>query len=159
MTQGKKILLVASSAILLIFIYFAAKNLKIKEDFVIMTESGAEAELPQNVSGLRVELLQYGNGDRQVKNGDYILIRYEGRLSDGTLFATNMGKSEPLGVYIGKGETIPGWEKGLLGMRVNEKRKLVVSPEMAYGKNGSPKDGVPADTTLIYEIHLLNIVE
>ncbi len=158
MTQGKKIVMAASAIIVMIFVVFAAMSLKKTEKVAIMTESGAEAQIPQNISGLDVELLQYGIGDLKVQDGDYVLLRYEGRLTDGTVFATNMGSGEPKGAYIGKGDLIPGWEEGLLGMKENEKRKLTISPSMAYGNGGSPKDGVPANSTLVYEIMLLDII-
>jgi FKBP-type peptidyl-prolyl cis-trans isomerase len=158
MTQGKKVVFVASAIIVIIFVVFAAMNLKKTAKMAIMTESGAEAEIPQNISGLSVELLQYGTGDLKVQDGDYILIRYEGKLTDGTVFATNVGSGEPKGIYIGKGEVIPGWDEGLIGMKENEKRKLTISPSMAYGNGGSPKDGVPANSTLVYEIMLFDII-
>lgn len=158
MTQGKKIVVIAAAIILIIFSVLAAMNFKKTEKFAILTESGAEAEVPRNISGLKVELLQYGTGDLKVQDGDYLLIRYEGRLTDGTVFATNLGNGEPRGIFIGKGENIPGWEQGLIGMKANEIRRLSVAPSMAYGNGGSPKDGIPADSTLIYEIHLLEII-
>lgn len=158
MTQGKKIVAAVSAAIVIIFFVFAAMSLKKTEKVAIMTEGGAEAEIPKNISGLNVELLQYGAGELKAQEGDYVLIRYEGRLTDGTVFASNMSSGEPKGAYIGNGELIPGWEKGLVGMKKNEKRKLTISPSMAYGNGGSPKDGVPASSTLVYEIMLLDII-
>ncbi|MDD3006953.1 MAG: FKBP-type peptidyl-prolyl cis-trans isomerase [Candidatus Pacebacteria bacterium] len=156
MVRSKKIFVIICMTISMAFTIFAVKNLKTPS--LITTGSGdVVADVPQNVSGLTVELMQYGMGDRKVQEGDYILIRYEGKLANGEVFATNMSQMEPLGVFIGKGENIEGWEKGLVGMRKNEKRKLIVEPKLGYGSVG--KVGVPPDSTLTYEIHLLEIVE
>ncbi|MFA6897109.1 MAG: FKBP-type peptidyl-prolyl cis-trans isomerase [Patescibacteria group bacterium] len=156
MVRGKKILIIVLLVILIGITILAVKNLKTPS----LRGSGSGetvTDVPENISGLGVEVLQYGTGDRKVQSGDYILIRYEGKLQDGTVFASNLEQAEPSGFYVGKGETIKGWDKGLIGMRENEKRKLTISPELAYGSFGS--DGVPANATLTYEIHLLDIVE
>lgn len=153
MVRGKNILVLVLLVILIGFTVFAVENLKTPS----LSGSEKVADIPKDISGLKIKLLQYGTGDRKVQSGDYILIRYEGKLQNGTVFASNMEQEEPSGFYIGKGETIEGWDKGLIGMRKNEKRKLTVSPELAYGSTGLT--GVPANAILTYEIHLLDIVE
>ena len=158
MVRGKKILISVSLIILMIFIIFAASSFK--KPGLYTTGSGeTTADVPQHIPGLDVKILQYGTGDRKVQAGDYILVRYEGKLPNGTTFVTNLEQAEPFGLYIGKGEAIEGWEKGLMGMRVNEKRSLTIDPDLAYGSQGSSANGVPQDTTLTYEVHLLDIVD
>jgi len=68
------------------------------------------------------------------KTGDTVKVHYTGRLDDDTIFDTSRGKS-PLKFTIGEGNLIKGFEKGLIGMEVGEKKNLVIPPEEAYGQN------------------------
>jgi FKBP-type peptidyl-prolyl cis-trans isomerase 2 len=68
------------------------------------------------------------------KTGDTVKVHYTGRLDDDTVFDTSRGKS-PLQLTIGEGNLIKGFEKGLIGMEVGEKKNLVIPPEEAYGQN------------------------
>lgn len=140
------------------FTVFAVGNLK-RPRMQTEKTGDAAANVPTDVKGLEVEVLQYGMGDREVKAGDYILVRYEGKLQNGTVFVSNLGQGEPFGFYIGQGKVIAGWDQGLIGMKANEKRRLTIDPELAYGETGSAALGVPADAHLTYEIHLLDIVD
>jgi len=68
----------------------------------------------------------------QAKNGDKIKVHYTGKLEDGTVFDTSEDR-EPLEFTIGSGAIIPGFEKGVVGMEVNEKKTITIPPEEAYG--------------------------
>jgi peptidylprolyl isomerase len=68
------------------------------------------------------------------KTGDTVKVHYTGRLDDDTVFDTSRGKT-PLQFTIGEGHLIKGFEKGLIGMEVGEKKNLVIPPEEAYGQN------------------------
>jgi peptidylprolyl isomerase len=68
------------------------------------------------------------------KTGDTVKVHYTGRLDDDTVFDTSRGKT-PLQFTIGEGNLIEGFEKGLIGMEVGEKKNLVIPPEEAYGQN------------------------
>ncbi len=68
----------------------------------------------------------------KAKTGDTVTVHYTGRLADDTIFDTSRGKS-PLEMTIGEGRLIKGFEDGLIGMKVGEKRHLVISPQEAYG--------------------------
>ncbi|MFY9705142.1 MAG: peptidylprolyl isomerase [Desulfobacterales bacterium] len=68
------------------------------------------------------------------KTGDTVKVHYTGRLDDDTVFDTSRGKT-PLQFTIGEGNLIKGFEKGLIGMEVGEKKNLVIPPEEAYGQN------------------------
>jgi FKBP-type peptidyl-prolyl cis-trans isomerase len=156
MVRSKKIFVIICMLISTSIVIFAVKNLK-TPSLAKVKQGDVVADVPQNISGLTVELMQYGTGDRKVQAGDYILVRFEGKLMNGKVFSTNMNQLEPRGMFIGKGENIEGLEKGLVGMRINEKRRLTIQPKLAYGDTGT--EGVPPDSTLIYEIHLLDIVD
>ncbi len=69
---------------------------------------------------------------RQVKEGDAVLIDYTGKLEDGTIFDSTEG-NHPLEFTVGKGEVIPGFEKGVIGMSAGESKVISVPPEEGYG--------------------------
>jgi len=64
--------------------------------------------------------------------GNTVRVHYTGRLSDGTIFDTSVGR-EPLEFTIGEGRLIPGFEKAVIGMKTGEVKTVVLSPDEAYG--------------------------
>ncbi len=69
---------------------------------------------------------------RQVENGDVIRIHYTGKLKDDTEFDSSINK-DPIQFEVGKGNLIPGIEKGVIGMEAGNKKQLIIPPEEAYG--------------------------
>lgn len=152
MVRGKKILLIASAAVIIIITVFAAGNLK-------KAGTGNQDASLENLVGLKVDIMQYGSGDKKVQDGSYVLIRYTGKLQSGEIFVSNLEEAEPFGTFVKQGTVIEALRKGMLGMRVNEKRRIIAASEWAYGDTGSGDGKVPANATVIYEVHLLDIVE
>ena len=111
-----------------------------------------EEELTQNVE---IEVLQEGSGAEAVVN-DTVNVHYTGTLEDGTKFDSSLDRGEPFSFVLGSGQVIQGWEKGVQGMKVGEKRKLIIPPELAYGDQGAG-DIIPPNATLIFEVELLSI--
>ena len=71
----------------------------------------------------------------QIKNGDSVSVNYTGRLEDGTIFDTSIQEGrEPLTATLGQGQLIPGFENGLMGMAIGEKRTIEIEPQDAYGE-------------------------
>jgi len=68
----------------------------------------------------------------QVKENDTVKVHYTGKLTDGQVFDTSEGK-DPIEFTLGQGQLIPGFEKGLLDMKVNEKKTITIPKEEAYG--------------------------
>lgn len=91
---------------------------------------------------------------RAVRNGDTVKVVYVGTLSNGTVF--DQSSAEPIRLGIGKKMLIEGWERGMLGMRVGGRRRLIIPPDLGYGDRGSPPK-IPPHTTLTFEIDLLAI--
>lgn len=104
---------------------------------------------------LTIKVLAEGIG-AAAQNGQRISVAYTGKLTDGTIFDSSIPRGEPFVLTLGAGEVIPGWEIGLLGMKVGEKRELTIPPELAYGKNGFP-GLIPENATLIFDVELLAI--
>jgi FKBP-type peptidyl-prolyl cis-trans isomerase len=93
------------------------------------------------------------------KTGDTVSMNYTGRLADGTVFDSNVdpkfGHVKPFEFTLGAGQVIAGWDKGIVGMKVGEKKTLVIPPEDGYGaKDYGP---IPANSTLTFDVELLAI--
>ena len=101
----------------------------------IATLTLAEPEV--RPSGLKVEYVEVPEScDRKATNGQMLTMHYTGTLEDGTKFDSSVDRNEPFKFQIGVGQVIRGWEEGVLGMCIGEKRKLIVPPELGYGDQG-----------------------
>uniref|UniRef100_A0A8C3I4N0 peptidylprolyl isomerase n=1 Tax=Chrysemys picta bellii TaxID=8478 RepID=A0A8C3I4N0_CHRPI len=87
--------------------------------------------------------------------GDTVEIHYTGSLEDGRIIDTSLSR-DPLQVELGKKQVIPGLEQSLLDMCVGEKRRVIIPPQLAYGKRGSPP-AVPADAVLQFDVELVGL--
>ena len=92
------------------------------------------------------------------KPGDKLSMHYTGTLySDCSKFDSSVDRGEPFEFTLGRGEVIKGWDDGLRGMCVGEKRKLTIPSDIAYGERGSPP-AIPPKATLIFQVELLEVV-
>lgn len=113
------------------------------------------AEVEERPSGLKIEhILKPESCEKQASNGQMLTMHYTGTLEDGTKFDSSLDRNEPFKFQIGVGQVIKGWEEGVLGMCVGEKRKLIVPPEMGYGDQGAGEI-IPGGATLHFDIELL----
>lgn len=108
------------------------------------------------VSELNIETTKEGTGDRVVKSGDTISVHYTGRLTDGTKFDSSVDRGMPFTFTIGAGQVIKGWDEGLLGMKVGEKRTLTIPADKGYGATGAG-GVIPPNATLIFDTELVSI--
>jgi FKBP-type peptidyl-prolyl cis-trans isomerase len=111
--------------------------------------------MPNQEAQLNIKVIAEGTG-RAAQNGERISVAYTGKLTDGTIFDSSIPRGEPFVLTLGKGEVIAGWEIGLLGMKVGEKRQLTIPSELAYGEAGFP-GVIPGGATLIFDVELLAI--
>ncbi|MEI8344231.1 MAG: FKBP-type peptidyl-prolyl cis-trans isomerase [Candidatus Moraniibacteriota bacterium] len=106
---------------------------------------------------LEIKTTQAGSGDRTVKSGDTISVQYTGKLTDGTVFdATSKHGGTPFDFTIGQGQVIKGWDQGLLGMKVGEKRTITIPADLGYGATGAGSS-IPPNSTLIFDVELVSI--
>lgn len=115
-------------------------------------EGGREVVTP---SGLRYRDLQVGEGAEAAK-GRTVEIHYTGWLADNTKFDASQDPSHPFTFRIGIDDVIQGWHQGIAGMKVGGRRRLVVPPELGYGRQGMARV-VPPNTTLVFEIELVGV--
>ena len=107
------------------------------------------------IQGMKIETLKEGTGE-VAKVGDTVTVNYVGTLLNGTKFDSSIDRNTPFSFTIGQNRVIQGWELGVQGMKIGEKRKLTIPPELAYG-NQAVGGVIPANSTLVFEIDLLGI--
>jgi peptidylprolyl isomerase len=90
------------------------------------------------------------------KAGDMVTVNYIGALPDGTVFDASAKHGQAFSFTLGGGQVIPGWDKGLVGMKVGGKRQLIIPPDMAYGSRGAGSI-IPPNATLLFEVELVKI--
>ena len=93
-----------------------------------------------------------GGGEEAVP-GATLTVHYTGYMAEGTIFDTSRARG-PFDVLLGAGQVIPGWDLGLVGMRVGERRQLVIPPHLAYGTRGAG-GVIPPNATLVFEVELV----
>lgn len=111
--------------------------------------------ITQLADGLIIEILKPGTGEAVTKAGQNISVHYTGTLTDGTKFDSSLDRGQPFNFVLGAGQVIKGWDEGLVGMKIGEKRKLTIPSNLAYGDNGTGP--IPPKATLIFEVELLAI--
>jgi FKBP-type peptidyl-prolyl cis-trans isomerase len=99
-------------------------------------------------------------GGEVAKVGDTVSMNYTGRLENGTVFDSNVDPKfnhvQPFTFQLGSGQVIEGWDKGIVGMQVGEKKTLTIPSEDAYGAEGRPPV-IPPNATLIFDVELLKV--
>lgn len=141
------------------FLFFDTDKSQVDKNIANQTEQDIENlnnEKGDEKMELKKEILKQGKGKQIVKADDEISVHYIGTLENGKKFDSSRDRNEPFSFKIGSGQVIKGWDKGLLGMKIGEKRKLTIPSEMGYGETGAGKD-IPPNATLIFEIELLKI--
>lgn len=129
-----------------VFAEVASKNLQLANAF--LTENKSKEGIVVANEKLQYEVLEMGSGE-QVTSESTPLIHYEGKLLDGTRFASSIDNGTPTAISLK--QTIAGFSQGLTGMLEGEKRILYVHPDLAYGASGH----LPPNSLLIFEVKVL----
>ena len=108
-----------------------------------------------DTSDLKIEITQKGSGT-EAANGMSVSVHYTGKLTDGTKFDSSLDRGTPFTFTLGQGRVIKGWDQGVLGMMVGEKRTLTIPSELGYGSAGAGAS-IPPNATLIFDIELLDV--
>jgi FKBP-type peptidyl-prolyl cis-trans isomerase len=170
-----QIIIVVAISLLFIFIYQTSSKDKtisyIDEDINFIGESQNSQESENNtgavnntnntnnmenqITELKIETIKEGTGEGAV-NGNTVTVHYTGTLLDGTKFDSSLDRGTPFSFELGAGQVIQGWEQGILGMKVGEKRKLTIPSDLAYGANGAG-GVIGPNEALIFDVELLEI--
>lgn len=106
-------------------------------------------------SGIRYIVQKPGSGPNPVR-GNTVQVKYTGMLLSGDVFDSSDIQGRPIEFPAGTGQVIKGWDEMVLDMKVNEKRVVVIPPELAYG-NQAIANVIPANSFLIFEMELAGI--
>jgi FKBP-type peptidyl-prolyl cis-trans isomerase len=107
-------------------------------------------------SGLTIIEVKPGDGD-VAGAGDTVSVHYTGKLKDGTKFDSSYDRNQPIQFVLGAHQVIPGWDEGIAGMKVGEKRQLIIPSDLAYGANGTPDGTIPPNATLYFDVELMGV--
>lgn len=105
-------------------------------------------------SGVKIQETRAGAPG--ARPGDIVVVHYTGKLPDGKKFDSSVDRGTPFKFTLGAGEVIKGWDVGVAGMTVGEKRTLTIPPEMGYGDRA--QGPIPANSTLIFDIEMVGLV-
>ena len=106
-------------------------------------------------SGLRYKVLQEGSG-KKAEKGNMVSVHYKGQLLDGQVFDSSYSRKQPIDFQVGVGQVIPGWDEGILLLKVGDKARLVIPSNLAYGSQGAG-GVIPPDATLIFDVELMGV--
>lgn len=107
----------------------------------------------REISGLRYLVLRPGDGARPY-TGSVVTVAYTMTTLDGQLLDSTERQGSPMRFRVGRSQVVRGLDEGLLGMRVGERRRLLVPPALAFGRAGREPD-IPPDCTLVFDVELL----
>jgi FKBP-type peptidyl-prolyl cis-trans isomerase FkpA len=116
---------------------------------------GAEPKEEKTASGIGITMLKEGTGPNP-KATDTVKVHYRGTLTNGKEFDSSYGRGQPATFPLNR--VVPCWTEGVQTIKVGGKAKLVCPPNLAYGSRGVP-GVIPPDSTLIFEVELLEILK
>ena len=119
------------------------------------TAMAADAKETKTASGIVITTLKDGTG-ASPKSTDTVKVHYRGTFTDGKEFDSSYKRGQPATFPLN--QVIPCWTEGVQTMKIGGKAKLLCPPELAYGKRGAP-GVIPPDTTLLFEVELLEILK
>lgn len=133
----------------------AAANLEAARAF--LAENATREGVTVTASGLQYQILTEGDADAPSPTTESrVVTHYTGRLIDGTVFDSSEARGQP--ATFGVSQVIAGWQEALQLMKVGERLRIWLPPELAYGERGAGDD-IPPNAALQFEVELLEIVE
>jgi len=118
-----------------------------------MSETEGVTTLP---SGVRIHVLEYGEGGSRPTAASAVKIHYHGTLPDGTIFDSTLGQDEPISLAVG--QLIPGFKEGLLKLSQGDTAMIGIPCNLAYGEDGSVDGRVPGGAAIFFKVQLLDIL-
>jgi FKBP-type peptidyl-prolyl cis-trans isomerase FklB len=127
-----------------------------QEGEAFLAENGKKEGVISLPSGLQYKVLKKGEG-QSPKATDTVRTHYHGTFLNGQVFDSSVERGEPAEFPVNR--VIPGWTEALQLMHVGDKWQLFIPSKLAYGKRGTPDGAIPPDSTLVFEVELLEIVQ
>lgn len=115
------------------------------------------AKTVTTASGLKYIDVVVGKGASPTA-GKQVTVHYTGRLENGKKFDSSVDRKEPFLFTIGVGQVIPGWDEGVMTMKVGGKRKLIIPSRLGYGSRGAG-GVIPPNATLLFDVELLDVAK
>jgi FKBP-type peptidyl-prolyl cis-trans isomerase len=125
------------------------------DDYDFVMKKWPDAQMSN--SGIRYIVEKKGSGPT-LERGNLVSVLYTGMLLNGKVFDQNHDVAHPFRFRLGRGEVIQGWDHILQLMRPGDKWLVIVPPELAYGRRGSPPM-IPGDATLVFDVEVLGIAK
>ena len=125
---------------------------------VLARQPPVPANAPDDIApdAVEAETLIEGEGEGAAA-GDTVTVHYVGVLADGTQFDESWSRGQPFPVEdLGRAGVIAGWNEGLIGAKIGERRRLEIGSDKAYGPEGNPPT-IPANAPLAFEIDVVDI--
>lgn len=139
-------------------------NEQAADDATTAVPATAAIEETEIMPGLTMKKLKNGYG-RAAVAGDYASVHYTGWLYDesaedgrGEKFDSSVDRGQEFQFPVGAQRVIKGWDEGVVGMLIGEKRELKIAPELAYGERGAG-GVIPPGATLIFEVELMGLMD
>jgi FKBP-type peptidyl-prolyl cis-trans isomerase len=114
-----------------------------------------EEKTVTTASGLKYIDVVVGKG-ASPSVGKHVKVHYTGTLENGKKFDSSVDRNQPFSFIIGVGQVIPGWDEGVMSMKVGGKRKLIIPPNLGYGSRGAG-GVIPPNATLLFDVELLDV--
>jgi len=115
--------------------------------------TGAPTKTP---SGLEYWDIKVGTG-AVAQAGHKVKVHYTGWLTNGKKFDSSVDRGQPFEFMLGGGQVIKGWDEGVAGMKVGGKRQLRIPPDLAYGQRGVGDGLIPPNSTLVFDVELIDV--
>lgn len=154
---------IIAGLVVAVIVYFGQREIN-KASYNEVPEQPAETlpRMEEGVTSLKFKELKSGDG-AEVKAGSQVSVHYTGWLYDGSStdlkgkeIDSSRTRNQPFVFRAGASQVIPGWDKGVLGMRVGGTRQLIIPAKDGYGERGAGSV-IPPNATLVFEIELVEI--
>lgn len=123
----------------------------------VAQETQPSANMRTMPSGLQIIDVKTNPESLTAQAGDTVWVHYTGKLqSNGKVFDSSLTRGQPIDFPLGGGRVIKGWDEGIVGMKVGDKRQLVIPPALAYGEAGAG-GVIPPNATLVFDVQLVGI--
>ncbi len=105
-------------------------------------------------SGLKYAVISQGDG-LLIEAGKVVTVHYSGYLQDGTMFDSSVERDEPIQFVVGQGQVIPGWDEGMQLLKMGDKARFIIPPQLGYGEMQLEK--IPVNSTLIFDTEVIDV--